>query len=92
VAVAATARGAAVRHDSTAAHCASLLAGRLTVGGLHVCRRSQLRMVHKPGGAPLPEDALRICLAAARERLPALVAVAPAGGGGEGEAAPAGDA
>lgn len=37
----------------------------------------ELRAVHKPGGAPLPDGALPACVAAARQRLPALAAVVP---------------
>ncbi len=33
----------------------------------------ELRAVHKPGGAPLPDGSLTACVAAARQRLPQLV-------------------
>ena len=33
-----------------------------------------LRAVHKPGGAPLPDESLSKCIVAAQRRLPALAA------------------
>ena len=37
--------------------------------------KGELRAVHKPGGAPLPDGSLATCVDAARKRLPSLAAV-----------------
>ena len=50
----------------------ALLSASLT---LLLDARGEMRLLHKPGGAPLPDGALETCLAAARTRVGALVAL-----------------
>lgn len=54
----------------------ALLSGAFT---LMLDGAGEMRALHKPGGAPLPDGCLPRCVAAARERLPALVALIGAG-------------